>query len=38
MCKVDITGFADDTAVFFKGNSWEELRNFAETNLSNIKN
>lgn len=36
MCKTDIIGFADDTAVFFKSNFWE--RNFAEIDLSNINN
>lgn len=33
----DIITFADDTAIFYKANSWEELKSIAETDISNIK-
>lgn len=34
----DIIGFADDTAIFYKAKTWEELKTLVENDLRNIKN
>lgn len=36
--KGEILGFADDTAIFYKANTWEELRETVEADLPLIKN
>jgi adenylate cyclase len=33
---VEIISFADDTAILFYGNSWEEIRNLARNGLTKL--
>lgn len=34
----EVIAFADDTAIFYKGETWEEIKNTAESDLCNVKN